>query len=192
MRSCPNLLVEPLKAMSASFLYASFKFSGKVKLRLVLSGVFLNLPLSFQIFAIIFSSASVCSMSIFIFVDYLSSYLLRFHPSPLQSGYPVCGVCLFFVSFINTPASCTITFLPCDTLLLTNSDCPFILESKKQASLQMCVCVCVYIFSHLLRHLSLVFDCWSNWNYSFSLSHSSVHPLTFFLSFLYVLLFPLI
>lgn len=110
------------------------------------------------------------------------------HPLRVDILYVVFGVCLFFVSFINTPASCTITFLPCDTLLLTDSDCPSILESKKQASFQMCVFVCACtFFSHLLLHLSLVFDCWSNWNYTVSLcpTHLCILWLFFFLFYMY-------
>lgn len=115
MHLCPNQPIEPVEAMSASFLYAIFKVIPTLKLRLVLSGffkqsatVFLNL------------CYNLCNMFVvlFIFFLFIGGYLLylqHFHPPPLRVDILVF---LFFVSFISSPASHTIPFLPCDVLIV--------------------------------------------------------------------------
>lgn len=55
---------------------------------------------------------------------------------PPQSGYT--GVLVFFISFINSPASRTIPFFPWDALiLLIDSDFPSLLKRKRQARIQV-------------------------------------------------------
>lgn len=135
--------------MSTSFT-CHFKVTSTLKLRLVLSGFFHNLPLSFQIFAIICSSASVCNMSVFLclfsLMIILSSYLLCFHLPP-----PWIYWCLFSVSFINAH------LLLAPSIVSHSLWCPHYidrfrfsihLKCKRQARIQvLCVCVCSFFHS---------------------------------------------
>lgn len=144
MRSCPNLPVEPVKAMSTSFT-CHFKVTSTLKLRLVLSGFFHNLPLSFQIFAIICSSASVCKCQCCC-VNFIDGYLILFYvftPPPSEWLY----WCLFSIRFVNAhlllAPSLSFPFFVMSPLYYYSSDCTSILTCKTQARIQV---LCMFFF----------------------------------------------
>lgn len=67
-------------------------------------------------------------------------YLSRFHPPSHRVDILV--FLFFFVSYISSPASRTIPSFPCDALIIPiDSDSPSVLKRKRQARIQVCLCV---------------------------------------------------
>lgn len=112
-------------------------------------------------------------------------YLLHFH---LPSSFRVdILVCLFFVSLISSPASCTIPFFLCEVpTLMIDSDCPSILKSNMQARMQVLfLCVCAIPF---LSFASSQFAYWLKELLEVQISLCTAHLWIFFYRFSHPLL----